>query len=81
MNAKLELSKSNQLKLTESIQQKLCCPVCRDSLTLANFQFECTNSQRKTYFPVIDGIPILLNESSSIFSISDFLDHKAPVQA
>jgi SAM-dependent methyltransferase/uncharacterized protein YbaR (Trm112 family) len=71
---------NTKVKLTESTQQMLICPVCKSKLVFANEQFECTNecknSQEKTHFPVVDGIAILINESSSIFSIRDFLDHK-----
>jgi SAM-dependent methyltransferase len=39
---------------------------------LADCQFKCINAQCKACFPIVDGIPILINESSSLFSISDF---------
>jgi Methylase involved in ubiquinone/menaquinone biosynthesis len=67
---------NTHVKLTESTQKSLCCPVCRSKMVFINEQFECTNSQCQTNFPVIDGLPILINESSSIFYINDFLNHK-----
>lgn len=74
MNTKTQSAKSTQLKLTESTQQMLRCPVCISELKLDNCKLECTNSQCTSYFPITDDIPILINESSSVFSISDFLE-------
>ena len=67
---------NTSVKLTESTQKQLCCPICRTKLVFTNEQFECTNPQCKRSFPLVDGIPILINESSSIFAFSDFLNQK-----
>lgn len=77
MNAKLKIAEISQLKLTGNTQQILRCPVCRFKLLLANSQFECVNIQCNSCFPIIDDIPILINESASVFSISDFLNHES----
>jgi SAM-dependent methyltransferase len=45
-------------------------------LELANSQLECTNTQCKTCFPIIDEIPVLLNELFSVFSINEFLNRE-----
>lgn len=66
-----------KIKLTESTQKMLRCPICKSNLELANGQFECINIQCKAYFPIINGIPILINESSNIFSINDFINRKS----
>ncbi|WP_315786845.1 methyltransferase domain-containing protein [Fischerella sp. JS2] len=63
------------LKLTTSIQQLLCCPVCYSPLALTPSQLECKNSQCRACFPIINGTPILINETSSVFSINDFVNH------
>lgn len=65
-----------KLKLTESTQRMLRCPICNFKLTLDNHQFRCLNFQCKTCFPIVNGIPILINELSSVFSISDFLNYE-----
>ncbi|MCL1463445.1 methyltransferase domain-containing protein [Argonema galeatum] len=67
---------NTQVKLTESTQKLLCCPVCRSKVVWENEQFQCTNSQCKSNFPVVEGIPILIDEKSSIFSFEDFLNYK-----
>lgn len=66
-----------QIKLPESTHQMLCCPVCKSKLVLSNEHIECTNQPCQTHFPVVDGIPILINEYSSIFSINDFLNYES----
>lgn len=60
------------IKLEKDFLQKLCCPVCKSKLETANGHFLCVSSQCHTTFPVVDGIPVLINEANSLFSISDF---------
>ena len=36
--------------------------------------FEC--SRCAAHFPFVDGVPVLINEQSSVFSIEDFLSHR-----
>jgi len=69
-----KIKPNTTLKLAESTQKLLRCPVYMSNLEVISNQLECRNTQCKTCFPVIDNVPILLNESSSVFSISDFLD-------
>ncbi|MGH8000710.1 MAG: methyltransferase domain-containing protein [Brasilonema sp.] len=72
-----ELTTKSQTKLTESTEKLLCCPVCQSNLELAKSHLECTNSRCKASFPIISEIPILINDSSSVFSISDFLENES----
>lgn len=69
----MNTSTSPKLKLTSTAQELLCCPVCRSKLNWVNEGFECQNYQCKTTFPVVDGIPVLINEKNSIFLFEDFL--------
>ena len=41
-------------------------------------QFECIDSTCAASFPIVNGIPVLINEQSSIFSIADFVAHGKP---
>lgn len=66
-----------KVKLPESAQKMICCPVCRSKLAFNREQFECTNPPCATHFPVVEGIPILINESASIFSVNDFLNYES----
>jgi methyltransferase family protein len=62
-----------QLALPADVQRALRCPICRSKIELLDERFYCTNVACGGTFPVVDRIPILINESSSVFSISDFL--------
>src|SRR5215208_6899578 len=60
-------------KLPPTIQRALRCPACRSSFEIHDEHLYCTNFKCGELFPVIDGIPILINDSASIFSIDDFV--------
>ncbi len=60
-----------QIKLSIATQQLLRCPICKAKLSRLGEQFRCSNCG--TLFPIIDGIPVLLNENSSVFSIDDLV--------
>ncbi len=62
------------LKLGQQVQKSLRCPICASQLKASNLNLECTNHQCQAIFPIVDSIPILIDESSSIFNISDFLN-------
>ena len=49
----------------------LSCPTCHEPLINGGDSLECKNRHR---FPVIDGIPVLIDEGSSVFSINQFVD-------
>lgn len=65
-----------QIRFSQSIQELLRCPVCRANLKQTGEQLECTNHECATRFPVVDGVPVLVNEQSSVFSIDDFVSHR-----
>ena len=60
---------SQPVKLSEHLQSKLICPHGKTRLLLDNAQFR---SDADLSYPVIDGIPILINDDNSVFSIADF---------
>lgn len=58
---------------TRFFEKDLCCPVCKGPLTRNDTIFSCSYISCQKKFPVVKGIPVLLNESNSIFSEADFL--------
>ena len=65
----------SEIKVPTIIQPLLCCPRCKANLQLINPQkYQCNNVECNLLFPVIDNIPILINEDASIFLIDDFLN-------
>jgi SAM-dependent methyltransferase len=65
-----------QIKISQTVQELLRCPICYAKIRQAGQQFTCTNSECDTHFPIVDGMPVLLNEKSSVFSINDFVLHR-----
>ena len=63
-----------------SIQNELFidlrCPVCSGQLVNAEKFLSCQSNDCLMKFPVIDGIPVIINEARSVFSIQDFLENK-----
>lgn len=66
-----------QLKLPPTVQESLCCPVCKSPLDMMKEEFICTESECAAHFPIINCVPVLLNEKSSLFSINDFLSFRS----
>lgn len=62
--------------LNSGIQELLCCPICHADLVQAEEQFTCSNHECGTRFPIVDGIPVLINERSSVFSLDDFISRR-----
>ena len=66
------------MKLSEKTQRSLCCPVCRSPLESRGDLLRCDGPGAGcgTVFPLVDGLPILLNEGTSVFRIEDFVLHR-----
>ena len=58
--------------LSDSVLKSLCCPICRSKLDASDDGFKCVSGQCGTAFPQVDGIPVLINDGNSVFSVSDF---------
>jgi len=70
-------SRAKSVKLSEDCQRILACPVCKAPLSLNQDQLSCRSADCDASFPIIDGIPVLINEQNSIFSVADF-QRRAP---
>jgi len=65
------------MKLSEDSQRILACPVCKGSLVRNGDQLNCTGAGCRASFPIVDGVPVLINEKNSVFSIADFRAQRA----
>src|SRR5262245_2851441 len=63
---------SSKMKLSVESQKILCCPVCKSKVFFIEDKFKCVNKRCHSIFPIINDIPILINDKSSVFSIDDF---------
>jgi SAM-dependent methyltransferase len=57
------------------LRPKPICPICHSELSGNKVRLTCQNPECHVEFPVVDGIPVLINEANSIFSISNFEKH------
>jgi SAM-dependent methyltransferase len=55
-------------KLSKVVQSMLRCPVCGGTIRDADGQLVCEDIACGTVYPIVDGVPVLLNERSSLFS-------------
>ncbi|MBL7144454.1 MAG: methyltransferase domain-containing protein [Phycisphaerae bacterium] len=58
--------------LDEKLIAFLACPACKSSLQEQNNSLRCSDPACNSEFPVINGVPVLINEKGSLFSIADF---------
>lgn len=58
---------------SEYLRQRLCCPVCKESIVYSD-DLRCTNESCAERFPTVDGVPVLINERASLFAFSDYLE-------
>lgn len=65
------------MKLPECTQLALRCPVCGTRLSLVGLQLECDNARCKQHFPIVGGIPVLINDASSVFCINDYVQRRS----
>lgn len=62
------------MKLLEEIVHALRCPKCMSNLKKDAEALLCINNDCKKFFPIINNIPILINEENSVFNINDFIE-------
>lgn len=62
--------------LNKEIIKELRCPKCLDQLVKAENSLSCKNSNCLKIYPIVNNIPILINEEQSVFLTEDFLDNK-----
>ncbi|MDD5108742.1 MAG: methyltransferase domain-containing protein [Candidatus Omnitrophica bacterium] len=65
------------MKLPAEVINLLSCPVCKSKLKLQGDLFKCINLDCNLAYPVVNDIPVLINEKNSLFSINDFVNSKS----
>jgi SAM-dependent methyltransferase/uncharacterized protein YbaR (Trm112 family) len=62
------------MELSDKIIPDLRCPKCVSIMKKVDDSLLCNSQDCKLKFPIINNIPILINEDNSIFSIEDFTE-------
>ena len=55
---------------------RLRCPICKSEIELTNSHYSCRRPGCQARFPVVDGVPILINESNSLFTIDKIIQSR-----
>ena len=63
---------ASRIALSDDVLARTCCPVCRSKVRASGTELRCMGTGCDATFPVVDGVPILLNEANSVFRIDDF---------
>jgi len=54
----------------------LRCPICQARLDCAAIECHCVSPTCGTRFPIVDGIPVLIHEARSLFSINEIASQR-----
>jgi SAM-dependent methyltransferase/uncharacterized protein YbaR (Trm112 family) len=66
------LNVPDNMRVPRDVRKSLQCPVCHGELVHIDDYLKCGTSTCGNRFPIVDGIPVLINNQSSIFEIDDF---------
>ncbi len=68
-------SRRRQLKISPELQRLLVCPRCKRHPVVQDAdELVCGGRCRDHRYPIIDGIPILINDENSVFAVSDYVE-------
>jgi SAM-dependent methyltransferase/uncharacterized protein YbaR (Trm112 family) len=67
------MGRATDTPLFEESMGILACPCCGAPLTPEDEGLACTGSECSTSFPVIRGIPVLIDDRCSVFCVDDFV--------
>lgn len=70
------LSAMQTTKISNRVLQCVRCPNCRSKLHTGATAWVCVANECRTEHPIVDGIPVLINESRSVFSFADFTSRR-----
>ena len=63
------------IRFSSEFIEAMICPACKRSLQLSSDCLFCEQCEKQ--YPIVDSIPVVINEENSVFSISDYVNHKA----
>jgi len=64
-------------RLSNRLRASLRCPACLSGLRDLSPGLACENEACAAVYPVVDGVPVLIDENTSVFSKDDFVTRKA----
>jgi ubiquinone/menaquinone biosynthesis C-methylase UbiE len=64
------------IKLPPQVFKDLRCPACKGELKTGENSLACLEIACQKRFPIVGGVPVLINESNSIFLLDDFVSNR-----
>jgi ubiquinone/menaquinone biosynthesis C-methylase UbiE/uncharacterized protein YbaR (Trm112 family) len=68
---------ADEIRISKPVEEALRCPVCHAGLHRSAGGFSCDNPACAKAYPIVNGIPVILNEERSIFEIASFTGREA----
>jgi SAM-dependent methyltransferase len=68
-------------KLAQDTADLLRCPACRSQVQQEGELYRCIDAGCGKVFPIVDGVPIFIDEASSLFSVGDIVQARAEVSS
>jgi SAM-dependent methyltransferase len=62
-----------QLRLSPGTERLLRCPACQGTLRRSASSLRCENAECGARYPIVDGVPVLIDEARSVFALDDFV--------
>jgi SAM-dependent methyltransferase len=62
--------------LSQDVYGRLRCPICTARVEPAHGDFLCIAPDCGARFPIVSGVPVLINEGRSLFSLRDFVTRR-----
>jgi len=64
-------------QLPADVERALRCPRCRSALSIDATGLACLAASCGLRFPIVDRVPVLIDDTRSLFSIDDFVQHRS----
>ena len=70
------MKKGTSMELSDKIIFAIRCPKCSSNVERFENSLNCLNKECRAVFPIINNIPVLINEENSVFKIDDFAEKR-----
>jgi uncharacterized protein YbaR (Trm112 family) len=72
---------NQKLKVSATVRELLCCPACHNRLIREATRLSCGSRSCGVDYPIVDGIPVLIDDGAGVFLKNDFLAGEATTLA
>jgi SAM-dependent methyltransferase len=69
---------TDEPRLSSAVGERLRCPACGARVEMRRDEVACAGAGCGARFPVVRGVPVLIDESTSLFSLDDYRSRTGP---